>query len=68
MKKMKLRDVFLEKMDPVGKEDEDIDNDGDVDATDSYLRNRRQAIGKAVGKRKDEAKLDVTGRKGDERG
>ena len=26
------------KLDPVGKEDEDIDNDGDVDDSDSYLK------------------------------
>jgi hypothetical protein len=36
------------KLDPVGKEDDDIDNDGDVDKSDSYLKNRRKAIGKAV--------------------
>ncbi len=31
-----------QKLDPVGKEDEDIDNDGDSDETDSYLLNRRK--------------------------
>jgi len=31
-------------MDPVGKADADIDNDGDVDKTDNYLNNRRKAI------------------------
>jgi hypothetical protein len=36
------------KLDPVGKEDDDIDNDGDVDKSDSYLKNRRKAIGKAM--------------------
>lgn len=36
------------KLDPVGKEDDDIDNDGDVDKSDSYLKNRRKAIGKAI--------------------
>ena len=36
------------KLDAVGKEDEDIDNDGDKDKTDSYLHNRRKAIGKAM--------------------
>jgi len=36
------------KLDPVGKEDDDIDNDGDVDRSDSYLKNRRKAIGKAI--------------------
>ena len=30
------------KLDPVGKEDEDIDNDGDVDDSDSYLKKRRE--------------------------
>ena len=30
--------------DPVGKEDSDIDNDGDVDKSDKYLHNRRKAI------------------------
>ncbi|MAL46313.1 MAG: hypothetical protein CME98_20215, partial [Hyphomonas sp.] len=33
------------KLDPVGKEDGDIDNDGDEDDTDSYLLNRRKKIG-----------------------
>ena len=39
-----------EALDPVGKEDSDIDNDGDVDKSDSYLRNRRKAIAKAMKK------------------
>ena len=39
-----------EKMDPVGKEDSDIDNDGDVDSSDKYLKKRRKAIGKAMKK------------------
>jgi hypothetical protein len=37
-----------EKLDPVGKEDSDINNDGKVNNTDSYLKNRRKAIGKAI--------------------
>ena len=37
-------------LDPVGKEDSDIDNDGDVDKSDSYLKNRRKAIAKAMSK------------------
>lgn len=40
----------LEALDPVGQEDGDIDNDGDKDATDKYLQNRRDAIGKAMKK------------------
>ena len=38
------------KMDPVGKADADIDNDGDVDKSDKYLHNRRKAIKKAMKK------------------
>ena len=38
------------KMDPVGKADADIDNDGDVDKSDDYLKNRRKAIKKSVKK------------------
>ena len=37
-----------EALDAVGKEDADIDNDGDVDKTDSYLKNRRDVVTKAV--------------------
>lgn len=39
-------------LDPVGKEDDDIDNDGDTDKTDKYLLNRRKAIGDAIKKEK----------------
>jgi hypothetical protein len=35
-------------LDPVGKEDSDINNDGKVDSSDSYLKNRRKSIGKAI--------------------
>ena len=40
---IKLLDI-LENLDPVGKEDDDINNDGKVDKTDKYLANRRKAI------------------------
>ena len=40
-----------EKMDPVGKEDENVNNDGKVDKTDKYLLNRRKAISKASKKK-----------------
>ena len=42
------------KLDPVGKEDKDIDNDGDHDKTDKYLLKRRKAIGKSIRKRADQ--------------
>ena len=43
-----------EKLDPVGKEDGDIDNDGDKDSSDKYLAKKRKAITKAVDKEKTE--------------
>ena len=42
--------VYEKKLDPVGKEDGDIDNDGDKDSSDSYLMKRRKAIAKAMKK------------------
>ena len=39
------------KLDPVGKEDKDIDNDGDHDKSDKYLLNKRKTISKAMGKK-----------------
>ena len=49
---------FLEeaKLDSVGKEDDDIDNDGDVDSSDEYLKKRRKAVSKAV--KNEEEELD----------
>ncbi len=40
-----------EALDPVGKEDGDVNNDGKKDSTDSYLMKRRKAIGSAMKKR-----------------
>jgi len=37
-----------DKLDPVGKEDDDVDNDGDVDSSDKYLKKRRSAIQKRM--------------------
>ena len=48
--------IFNEKMDPVGKEDKDIDNDGDHDSTDKYLLNRRKAVSKAIAKKRGKVK------------
>ncbi len=45
-----------EGMDAVGKEDKDIDNDGDHDSTDKYLLKRRKAIGKAIAKKRGRVK------------
>ena len=40
--------LMADKLDPVGKADADIDNDGDVDSSDKYLKKRRAAISKAM--------------------
>lgn len=52
--------IFLEALDPVGKEDSDIDNDGDVDKSDKYLHKRRKAISKSIATRKEA--LDPVGK------
>jgi len=36
------------KLDPVGKEDDDINNDGKVDKTDKYLKKRRDTVSKNI--------------------
>ena len=54
-----LIEMISEKLDPVGQEDGDIDNDGDKDSSDKYLAKRRKAIGKAMGK-KDMKKEEVS--------
>lgn len=46
-----------EALDPVGKEDDDVDNDGDTDSSDKYLKNRRKKISKAV---KDDDKAEIS--------
>jgi len=48
--------VVHEKMDPVGQEDGDINNDGKKDGTDKYLASRRKAIGKAIAKKRGKVK------------
>ena len=50
------RMMKVESMDPVGKEDGDINNDGKKDGTDKYLANRRKAIGKAIAKKRGRVK------------
>lgn len=42
-----------EALDPVGKEDSDVDNDGDTDKSDKYLKKRRGAITKAIATKKE---------------
>ena len=52
------------KLDPVGKEDGDVDNDGDSDSSDSYLKARRAAVSKAMGKKMKEEVEEIEEKKG----
>ena len=45
-----IQEKMKKKLDAVGKEDGDIDNDGDKDSSDSYLANRRKVIGSKLKK------------------
>jgi len=49
--------IYEKKLDPVGQEDGDIDNDGDKDSSDKYLAKRRKAIAKSMGKDVKEGKM-----------
>ena len=52
----KLKEETLEekkkKLDPVGKEDGDVDNDGDKDESDAYLMKKRAAVSAAIKSKK----------------
>jgi hypothetical protein len=50
------KDKSSEELDPVGQADADIDNDGDVDSSDEYLKKRRKKISKSV---KDDESVDL---------
>ena len=39
-----------EALDPVGKEDDDVNNDGKVNKSDKYLKTKRAAVSKAIAK------------------
>ena len=55
------RRMSTEALDPVGKEDGDVNNDGKKDGTDKYLMNRRKAIGKAIKKKMSEQEEKIGG-------
>ena len=46
----------FKKLDAVGQEDGDINNDGKKDGTDKYLANRRKAVSKAIAKKRGKVK------------
>ena len=45
-------EINEKKLDPVGKEDKDIDNDGDHDKSDKYLLARRKKVSKIINSKK----------------
>lgn len=47
--KLRASKKVKEALDPVGKEDDDVNNDGKSDKSDDYLKKRRAAVSKAVG-------------------
>lgn len=49
-------DEFKEGLDPVGQEDDDVNNDNETDKTDDYLKNRRAAVSKAIGSKEKKVK------------
>jgi hypothetical protein len=52
-KKIDMAKKASSKLDPVGKEDEDVDNDGKPNTTtDKYIKNRREKIKQAMMKKK----------------
>ena len=57
----KFRSQYVEALDPVGKEDGDVNNDGKKDSSDSYLLKRRKAIAKALGKKKQNEEVEQIG-------
>ena len=58
------KEKMKEGLDPVGKEDGDVNNDGKKDSTDSYLMKRRKAIGKAIKSKMSEGVRDMDPEKG----
>ena len=49
---VKEEELSEKKLDPVGKEDKDIDNDGDHDKSDKYLLARRKKVSKIIAMKK----------------
>lgn len=47
-----VKEASKKKLDPVSKKDSDINNDGKVDKTDKYLKNKRVKIGQAIASHK----------------
>ena len=45
-----MKKEMKEALDPVGKEDDDVNNDGKTDKSDDYLKNRRKAISASMKK------------------
>jgi len=55
---MSEEDIKKKKLDAVGQEDGDVDNDGDKDDSDKYLLKRRKAVTKGASKEDEPKKKD----------
>ena len=70
-KKLPPPPTNMEALDPVGKEDDDVDNDGKKTTSDKYIMKRREAIRKAISKKKvseelgEELVIEVSGEEKD---
>jgi hypothetical protein len=64
-KHYKAKSKKEDKLDPVGKEDDDVDNDGDVDSSDKYLKKRRAAIKKSMNEAEEMDPTKHVSKKGD---
>jgi hypothetical protein len=47
-KKLRSKKEMDEALDPVGKEDDDVNNDGKVNKSDKYLKNRRDVVSSKI--------------------
>lgn len=64
----KLDAIENKALDQVGKEDGDVDNDGDTDSSDKYLKHRRDVIDKKINEMLDEEDPEDPSNQGDYEG
>ncbi len=51
---------YAEELDPVGQRDGDVNDDGRKDKTDEYIYNRRDAIKRAIAKKREKSGKKVS--------
>ena len=58
--KAKRKKPYAEELDPVGQRDGDVNDDGKKDKTDEYIYNRRDAIKRAIAKKREKSGKKVS--------